>query len=150
MLLLLRCFSHVHLCATPETAAHQAPLSLGFSRQEYWSGLPLPSPKHAYNAYNFLNIYYLPKRTNKNKKLYHNYKGVILICLLKKHLSTFLKTYYLMIVMSYENTSLHVNEYNGYFIEKELLFQMLSLFLLNLDMLNIHINNTTHGTMKKK
>ena len=37
-------FSRVRLCATPETAAHQAPLSLGFSRQEYWSGLPLPSP----------------------------------------------------------------------------------------------------------
>ena len=29
---------------TPWTAAHQAPLSMGFSRQEYWSGLPLPSP----------------------------------------------------------------------------------------------------------
>ena len=33
-------------CATPETAAHQAPLSLGFSRQEHWSGLPFPSPMH--------------------------------------------------------------------------------------------------------
>ena len=38
--LLLTCFSRVRLCATPETAAHQAPLSLGFSRQEHWSGLP--------------------------------------------------------------------------------------------------------------
>ena len=37
-------FSRVRLCATPWTAAHQAPLSLGFSRQELWSGLPLPSP----------------------------------------------------------------------------------------------------------
>ena len=36
-------FSRVQLCATPETAAHQAPLSLGFSRQEYWSGLPFGS-----------------------------------------------------------------------------------------------------------
>ena len=43
-LLLLSCFSHVRLCATPETVAHQAPLSLGFSRQEHWSGLPFPSP----------------------------------------------------------------------------------------------------------
>ena len=43
-LLLLSCFSHVRLCVTSQTAAHQAPLSLGFSRQEYWSGLPLPSP----------------------------------------------------------------------------------------------------------
>ena len=32
---------------TPQTAAHQAPPSLGFSRQEYWSGLPFPSPVHA-------------------------------------------------------------------------------------------------------
>ena len=35
--------SHVWLFATPWTAAHQAPLSMGFSRQEYWSGVPLPS-----------------------------------------------------------------------------------------------------------
>ena len=47
LLLLLLCrFSRVQLCATPQTAAHQAPLSLGFSRQEYWSGLPFPSPMH--------------------------------------------------------------------------------------------------------
>jgi len=37
-------FSCVRLCATPWTAAHQAPMSMGFSRQEYWSGLPFPSP----------------------------------------------------------------------------------------------------------
>ena len=39
-------FSHVRLCETPETAAHQAAPSLGFSRQEHWSGLPFPSPMH--------------------------------------------------------------------------------------------------------
>ena len=44
LLLLLSCFSRVWLCVTPYTAAHQAPPSLGFSRQEYWSGLPFPSP----------------------------------------------------------------------------------------------------------
>ena len=44
ILLLLSHFSCVRLCATPWTAAHQAPLSLGFSRQEHWSGLPFPSP----------------------------------------------------------------------------------------------------------
>ena len=37
-------FSHVRLFATPWTAACQAPLSMGFSRQEYWSGLPCPPP----------------------------------------------------------------------------------------------------------
>ena len=36
--------SHVRLFATPWTVAYQAPLSMGFSRQEYWSGLPFPSP----------------------------------------------------------------------------------------------------------
>ena len=40
----------LQLCPTlcdPQTAAHQAPPSLGFSRQEHWSGLPFPSPMHA-------------------------------------------------------------------------------------------------------
>ena len=46
LLLLLSCFSRVQLCATPQTAAHQASPSLGFSRQEHWSGLPFPSPMH--------------------------------------------------------------------------------------------------------
>ena len=40
----LRCFSRVRLFSTPWTVARQAPLSVGFSRQEYWSGLPFPSP----------------------------------------------------------------------------------------------------------
>ena len=48
LLLLLSCFSRVQLCVTPSMAAHQAPPSLGFSRQEHWSGLPFPSPpKHS-------------------------------------------------------------------------------------------------------
>ena len=46
----MKCDAHVHLCsvvsdsATPWTVACQAPLSIGFSRQEYWSGLPFPPP----------------------------------------------------------------------------------------------------------
>ena len=40
----VKLLSHVRLLATPWTAAHQALLSMGFSRQEYWSGVPLPSP----------------------------------------------------------------------------------------------------------
>ena len=46
LLLLLSRFSCVRPCVTPQTAIHQAPPSLGFSRQEYWSGLPFPSPMH--------------------------------------------------------------------------------------------------------
>ena len=41
----LSCFSRVWLCANPWTVACQAPLSMGFSRQEHWSGLPFPSPE---------------------------------------------------------------------------------------------------------
>ena len=37
--------SHVQLFVTPQTAARQAPLSMGFSRKEYWIGLPFPSPE---------------------------------------------------------------------------------------------------------
>ena len=40
----VKLFSRVRLLATPWTAAHQAPPSMGFSRQEYWSGVPFPSP----------------------------------------------------------------------------------------------------------
>ena len=40
----VKSLSRVRLLATPWTTAYQAPLSMGFSRQEYWSGLPLPSP----------------------------------------------------------------------------------------------------------
>ena len=46
----VKSLSRVWLLATPWTAAHQAPPSIGFSRQEYWSGVPLPSP----NQYNIV------------------------------------------------------------------------------------------------
>ena len=44
--MLLSHFSRVQLCAPPVMVAHQAPPSLGFSRQKHWSGLPFPSPMH--------------------------------------------------------------------------------------------------------
>jgi len=46
----VKLLSRIRLLATPWTAAYQAPPSMGFSRQEYWSGVPLPSP----NAYSIL------------------------------------------------------------------------------------------------
>ena len=42
----VKSLSRVRLFATPWTAAYQAPLSMGVSRQEYWSGVPLPSPNY--------------------------------------------------------------------------------------------------------
>ena len=44
----VKSLSRVRLLATPWTAAYQAPPSMGFSRQEYWSGVPLPSPEVVY------------------------------------------------------------------------------------------------------
>ena len=44
----VKSFSRVRLLATPWTAAYQGPPSMGFSKQEYWSGVPLPSPKVPY------------------------------------------------------------------------------------------------------
>ena len=50
----VKSLSHVQLLATPWTAAYQAPPSMGFSRQEYWSGVPVPSPYWvSYNLFQF-------------------------------------------------------------------------------------------------
>ena len=46
----VKSLSCVRLLVTPWTAAYQAPLSIGFSRQEYWSGVPLPSPIKLYSV----------------------------------------------------------------------------------------------------
>ena len=54
-------FSRVQLLATPWTVAYQAPLSIGFSRQEYWSGLPLP----------FLMLDTIDKITSKNHRKFY-------------------------------------------------------------------------------
>ena len=50
----VKSLSCVQLFATPWTAAHQAPPSMGFSRQEYWTGVPLPSPKDEMSWYEIL------------------------------------------------------------------------------------------------
>ena len=47
----VKSLSHVQLLATPWAAAQQAPPSMGFSRQEYWSGVPLPSPSYWEGAF---------------------------------------------------------------------------------------------------
>ena len=48
----VKLLSHVRLLMTPWTAAHQDPLTMGFSRQKHWSGVPLPSPKECMNGSN--------------------------------------------------------------------------------------------------
>ena len=54
----VKSLSRVRLLATPWTVAHQAPLSVGFSRQEYWSRVPLPSLR--WPVRHFLNLKFLP------------------------------------------------------------------------------------------
>ena len=54
LLLLLSHFSRVQLCETPQMAAHQVPLSTGFSSQEYWSGLPFSSPNYSVKSYTLI------------------------------------------------------------------------------------------------
>ena len=49
--------SRVWLSATPWTAAHEAPPSTGFSRQDYWSGVPLPSPRSCHTPINILQLF---------------------------------------------------------------------------------------------
>ena len=73
----VKSLSRVQLLATPWTAAHQAPPSMGFSRQEYWSGVPLPSPEKisdtVHSEYflkiNILKIKYLSINKNITKYL---------------------------------------------------------------------------------
>ena len=55
----VKSLSHVRLLVTPWTAAHQAPPSMRFSRQEYWSGVPLPSPPQKAAPSNKVAIYIL-------------------------------------------------------------------------------------------
>ena len=49
----VKSLSRVRLLATPWIAAYQAPPSMGFSKQEYWSGVPLPSPSSVYSLTKF-------------------------------------------------------------------------------------------------
>ena len=53
------CFSRVQFFVTPWSVAHQAPLSMGFCRQEYWSGLPFPSPGDLPNPGIFYIVLYI-------------------------------------------------------------------------------------------
>ena len=66
----VKSLSRVWLFATPWTAAYQAPPSMGFSRQEYWSGVPLPSLAHTHilaNKYRYLLVY-ICQQIKKEKK----------------------------------------------------------------------------------
>ena len=75
--------SRVQLLATPWTAAYQTPPSMGFSRQEYWSGLPLPSPKWPSRSNDTLKTS-LSKNTMKLKGKPKNREKISTICIADK------------------------------------------------------------------
>ena len=68
----VKSLSRVQLCATPQTAAHRAPLFLGFSRQEHRSGLPFPSSMHETNSIKspFTSKITPPCRNNRKNQVY--------------------------------------------------------------------------------
>ena len=72
----VKSLSHVQLSVTPWTAAYQAPPSLGFSRQEYWSGVPLPSPLFPTTEFKFNRGFY-SKATNKNSPSWHYHSCIL-------------------------------------------------------------------------
>ena len=77
-LLLLSRFSRVQLCATPWTAAHQAPPSMGSSRQEYWSGVPLPSPEPLQPNLTPLYTMFLPSSLWPNSRTFSKSFQIVL------------------------------------------------------------------------
>ena len=86
LLLLLSRFSCVQLCVTPQTAAHHAPPSLGFSRQEHWRGLPFPSPMHESEKWKWSFIYFLFfEKAASNLFRYKLLWYVILVYNIKEH-----------------------------------------------------------------
>ena len=89
--------SHIQLLATPWTIAYQAPPSMGFSRQEYWSGVPLPSPRkypsfillqvvdqfsqhHLLKRLSFLHSIFLPPLSKIRRPQVHGFISVQFFC----------------------------------------------------------------------
>ena len=84
--------SRVRLFATPWTAAHQALLSVGFSRLEYWSGVPSPSPKQASG---WLQILSFSHYSHDALEVYHaSYLLSLYLCVVHAHSYTVNRTHF--------------------------------------------------------
>ena len=70
----VKSLSHVRLFTTPWTAAYQAPPSMRFARQEYWSGLPLPSLYHLSSLLNSLHFCSLPLHILHSSPMHYSSK----------------------------------------------------------------------------
>ena len=107
----MKLLSHVQLMATRWTAAYQAPPSMGFSRQEYWSGVPSPSPMELLRTLNEItNIKCLGKylvygKPSINISFYYCY-----YCYINERLlfSFYIENYSIIVSLSYQIT-------DGYF-----------------------------------
>ena len=107
----VKSLSRNRLFTTPWTAAYQAPPSMGFSRQKYWSGVPLPSPAFAYihcyisvicsTSTFFFPLYFLPVFLLLGHVFESIHRWPNLICLIQSHLLLFLSE----IGMSIEHSS---------------------------------------------
>ena len=67
----VKSLSHVWLLATPWTAAYQAPPSMGFSRQEYWTGVPFLLQVSELGSLNERNEYYISRKQAREKQAFH-------------------------------------------------------------------------------
>ena len=100
----VKSLSHVQLLATPWIAAYQAPPSIGFSRQEYWSGVPLPSPGRGqsfvhFTSWSYYHFYLRMKtgedpthtsggRESKHSEIHQSILNKGVNSLLKRHILT--------------------------------------------------------------
>ena len=89
----VRSLSHVQLFATPWTGAYQAPPSMGFSRQEYWSGVPLPSSRE------FMALGIIPRNKcfteKKNHTLHHHTDKMSQLTPRLSHVTLYDKVYWI-------------------------------------------------------
>ena len=72
--------SRVRLLATPRTVAHQVPPFMGFSRQEYWNGVPLPSPVSLISSHFFLFLFVLLWETDLSRHCYNLCQRMFCLC----------------------------------------------------------------------
>ena len=100
----VKLLSRVRSSATPWTAAFQAPPSMGFSRQEYWSGVPLPSP-HIYLYHTSKGI--LESLEIKNRQVYHVIQLLIIIAYnnICKQTTYFIKLSYVLLFVVVQSLS---------------------------------------------
>ena len=103
----VKLFSGARLLATPWTAAHQAPPSMGFAKQEYWSGVPLPSPmfQSTLQSHSYSSCYYQLESSRNDHILF----SIACVCV-NSQLCNFWKSIYDRINLSnYLHIPLHRN-----------------------------------------